>query len=97
MNNKFFTVIALAFLAILASLFISSDALAANKSSDGTKGVGGAGVSNIENQTVIFEGTDLGKYRAEWSKDRTIKPCDSIQNYNPAFSRGTQPPKCDKK
>lgn len=93
MKIKFIVALALA---AVAALFISFGAFAANTSSDGTKGVSGTGVSNIENQNVIFEGTDLGKYRAEWSKGRTIEPCDSIQNYNPAFARGTQPPKCDK-
>lgn len=91
MKIKF--VVALA-IAAIAALLISFGAFAA--SPDGTKGHGGTGVSNIENQTVIFEGTDLGKYRADWSKGRTIEPCDSIQNWNPAFSRGTTPPKCDK-
>lgn len=93
MKIKFIVALAIA---AVAALFISFGAFAANTSSDGTKGHGGTGVSNIENQTVIFENTDLGKYRAEWSKGRTVKPCDSMQNWNPAFSRGTQPPKCDK-
>lgn len=93
MKIKFIVALAIA---AVAALFVSFGAFAANTSSDGTKGVGGTGVSNIENQSVIFEKTDLGKYRADWSKGRKIDPCDSIQNYNPAFSRGTQPPKCSK-
>lgn len=93
MKIKFIVALALA---AVTALFISFGAFAANTSSDGTKGHGATGVSNIENQTVIFEKTDLGKYRADWSKGRKIDPCDSIQNYNPAFSRGTQPPKCSK-
>lgn len=93
MKIKFIVALAIA---AVAALLISFGAFAANTSTDGTKGHGGTGVSNIENQTVIFEGTDLGKYRADWSKGRTIEPCDSIQNWNPAFSRGTTPPKCDK-
>lgn len=94
MKIKFIVALAIA---AVAALLISFGAFAANTSSDGTKGHGGTGVSNIENQTVIFEGTDLGKYRAEWSKGRKIDPCDSIQNWNPAFARGGLTEPCNKK
>lgn len=81
---------------VLALSMASVSAIAAN-ASDGTKGNGGAGVSNIENQTKIFEGTTHGKDRAEWSKGRHVDACDSITNWNPAFSRGTTPTPCVKK
>lgn len=77
---------AIAFIAVVASAF-ALPAFAADKSA--------RGVSNIENQTKIFEGTDRGKAKLEWSKGRVIKPGESIQCWNPAFRRGgIQDPEC---
>lgn len=57
----------------------------------------GNGVSNIENQTKIFEHTDLGKKRAEWSKDRVVKPGESVQCWNENLMRGgLKDPACKK-
>ncbi len=40
------------------------------------------GVSNIEHQTVIYEGTTAGKAKAEWMKGKKVKP-----DYSPAMNR----------
>lgn len=82
-------------IAALVSL-VSLSAFAGERSGDGSKGVGGNGVSNIERQTKLLDNTSFGKAQSEWAKGRTVKPCESIQNYNPAFSRGSKPPKCEK-
>lgn len=40
-----------------------------------------SGVSNIENQTSIYEGTTAGKAKAEWMKGKTVKPdCTPAMN-----------------
>lgn len=57
-------------------------------SAQNSKGSQNGASSNIENQTSIFEGTDLGKYRAEWSKGRTIEPGESVQCWNSNLMRG---------
>lgn len=39
------------------------------------------GVSNIERQTVIYEGTTAGKAKAEWMKGKKVKPdCSPAMN-----------------
>ena len=39
------------------------------------------GVSNIERQTSIYEGTTAGKAKAEWMKGKQIKPdCSPAMN-----------------
>lgn len=39
------------------------------------------GVSNIERQTVIYEGTTAGKTKAEWMKGKKVKPdCSPAMN-----------------
>lgn len=57
----------------------------ATGSSGGTGGssLGGhtGGVSNIEHQTVIYEGTTAGKAKAEWMKGKKVKPdCSPAMN-----------------
>lgn len=52
-------------------------ALAAENSSNSQS----SGVSNIENQTSIYEGTSAGKAKAEWMKGKTVKPdCSPAMN-----------------
>lgn len=54
----------------------------------GNGGAGGSslgghtgGVSNIEHQTVIYEGTTAGKAKAEWMKGKKVKPdCSPAMN-----------------
>lgn len=54
----------------------------------GNGGAGGSslgghtgGVSNIERQTVIYEGTTAGKAKAEWMKGKKVKPdCSPAMN-----------------
>ncbi|HAY5641364.1 TPA: hypothetical protein J0C76_005469 [Escherichia coli] len=54
----------------------------------GNGGVGGSslgghtgGVSNIEHQTAIYEGTTAGKAKAEWMKGKKVKPdCSPAMN-----------------
>lgn len=70
--------------AILAVVAISSSAFAAQNSSNSQN----SGVSHIENQTKIFEHTDLGKERADWSKGRVIQPGESVQCWNSNLMRG---------
>lgn len=39
------------------------------------------GVSNIEHQTSIYEGTTAGKAKAEWMKGKKVKPdCSPAMN-----------------
>lgn len=39
------------------------------------------GVSNIENQTSIYENTSHGKQKEEWMKGKTVKPdCSPAMN-----------------
>ncbi|EPR5827861.1 hypothetical protein ACU7EA_002780 [Escherichia coli] len=39
------------------------------------------GVSNIEHQTAIYEGTTAGKAKAEWMKGKKVKPdCSPAMN-----------------
>ena len=72
--------------AVLAAIaFVSAPVAFAAENSKGSQN--GAS-SNIENQTVIFEGTDLGKYRADWSKGRVIEPGESVQCWNENLMRG---------
>lgn len=71
-------------IAVMVAITFSTGAIAAQNSSNSQS----SGVSNIENQTVIFEGTDLGKYRSEWSKGRVIKPGESVQCWNDNLMRG---------
>lgn len=79
---------------ITAIAFVSSPMAYAAQNSSSSKG---NGVSNIENQTKIFERTDLGKERAEWSRDRVIKPGESVQCWNDNLMRGgIQDPTCNK-
>lgn len=82
-------------IAALAVIFLSSSAsVFASESNSSNRG---SGVSNIENQTVIFEGTDLGKYRADWSKGRIIAPGKSVQCWNENLMRGgIKDPECKK-
>lgn len=56
--------------------------LSAHSSETSDSGQGsGSGVSNIENQTLIYEHTTAGKIKAEWMKGRTIKPdCTPAMN-----------------
>lgn len=62
--------------AIILSLTATS-AYAKENSSNSQK----SGVSNIENQTVIYENTTAGKAQAEWMKGKTIKPdCSPAMN-----------------
>lgn len=54
----------------------------------GNGGAGGSslgghtgGVSNIEHQTAIYEGTTAGKAKAEWMKGKKVKPdCSPAMN-----------------
>lgn len=54
----------------------------------GNGGAGGSslgghtgGVSNIEHQTSIYEGTTAGKAKAEWMKGKKVKPdCSPAMN-----------------
>lgn len=40
-----------------------------------------SGVSNIENQTSIYEGTSAGKAKAAWMKGKKVKPdCSPAMN-----------------
>lgn len=40
-----------------------------------------SGVSNIENQTAIYEGTSAGKAKASWMKGKVVKPdCSPAMN-----------------
>lgn len=71
----------------IAMIMFSSCVFAAKQNNGSPSSLGG-GVSNIENQTVIFEGTDLGKYRADWSKGKVIKPGESVQCWNENLMRG---------
>lgn len=48
----------------------------------------GSGVSHIENQNKIFEGTERGKTTADWSNDRVIKKGESVQCWNENLMRG---------
>lgn len=61
----------------------------ATGSSGGTGGPGAGsslgghtgGVSNIEHQTSIYEGTTAGKAKAEWMKGKKVKPdCSPAMN-----------------
>lgn len=73
-------------IAVLAAIaFVSAPVAFAAENSKGSQR---GGVSNIENQTVIFEGTDFGKYRADWSKGKVIKPGESVQCWNENLMRG---------
>ena len=74
---------------------VSFGAMAVNENGQGSNS-NSVNSNNSSNAVKIYENTSAGKARAEWSKDRVVNPCDSIQNKNPAFSRGTNPPKCDK-
>lgn len=78
---------------IVVSVFTPFTSFAAQNSAGSGKG----GVSNIENQTKIFETTDRGQAKADWSKGRTIKPGESVQCWNPTLMRGgIQDPSCKK-
>lgn len=65
----------------IALAMFASCAIAAKNSS------GNHGVSNIENQTKIYHGTDAGKEKAAWSEGRTIEKGQSVQCSDPAFRR----------
>lgn len=65
----------------IAIAMFASCAIAAENSA------GNHGVSNIENQTKIYQGTDAGKERAAWAEGRTIKKGQSVQCSDPAFRR----------
>lgn len=82
-------------IAILAAIaFFSTPVAYAAMNSSSSQG---NGVSHIENQTKIFEHTDLGKERAEWSKGRVVKPGESVQCWNDNLMRGgIKDPACKK-
>lgn len=65
----------------IALAMFASCAIAAENSA------GNHGVSNIENQTKIYQGTDPGKERAAWAEGRTIEKGQSVQCSDPAFRR----------
>ncbi|QPD96184.1 hypothetical protein [Enterobacter phage N5822] len=62
----------------IAMIMFSSCVFAAKQNNGSPSSLGG-GVSNIENQTKIFENTTLGKERAEWSKGRVIEKGQSVE------------------
>lgn len=83
-------------IAVLVAIAFVSGPVALAKSS-GNASRGGMGVSNIENQTKIFERTDLGKERADWSKGRVVEPGKSVQCWNENLMRGgIKDPACKK-
>lgn len=65
----------------IAIAMFASCAIAAENSA------GNHGVSNIENQTKIYQVTDAGKERAAWAEGRTIEKGQSVQCSDPAFRR----------
>jgi hypothetical protein len=65
---------------IALSIFASSAIAAKNSGAS-------HGVSNIENQTKIYENTTAGRERADWSEGRVIEKGKSIQCSDPAFRR----------
>lgn len=62
----------------IALAMFASCAIAAKQNNGSPSSLGG-GVSNIENQTKIFENTTLGKKRTEWSKGRVIEKGQSVE------------------
>lgn len=77
-------------LVVIVSAFVSTKVFAEPKSGPGAR----AGVSNIENQTKIFEGTERGKAQTEWSKGRVITAETSVQCWNENVMRGGIKPDC---
>lgn len=74
-----------ALLALLIGLvlsFVATSAFSAERADKSNHGV-----SQIENQTKVYENTTAGKERAEWSKGRVIAVGDSVSCYNPALNR----------
>ncbi|HFT3659668.1 TPA: hypothetical protein ACHT12_005192 [Klebsiella variicola] len=74
-----------ALLALLIGLvlsFVATSAFSAERADKSNQGV-----SQIENQTKVYENTTAGKERAEWSKGRVIAVGDSVSCYNPALNR----------
>lgn len=60
-----------------AAAIVCAPVFAANNSANSQKG----GVSNIENQTSIYEKTTHGKRTAEWMKGKKVKPdCSPAMN-----------------
>lgn len=74
-----------ALLALLIGLvlsFVATSAMSAERADKSNQGV-----SQIENQTKIYENTTAGKARTEWSNGRVIAVGDSVSCYNPALNR----------
>lgn len=66
----------IAIFAVISAL-MCAPSFAAQNSEGSQKG----GVSNIENQTLIYENTTHGKRTAEWMKGKTVKPdCSPAMN-----------------
>lgn len=73
--------------AIILSMTATFAYAAGHSGSAGGSGSGSSlgghtgGVSNIERQTVIYEGTTAGKAKAEWMKGKKVKPdCSPAMN-----------------
>lgn len=60
-------------------VFVLLFGMACAAHADGSPSGSAGGVSNIENQTKIFENTTLGKERAAWSKGRVIEKGQSVE------------------